>query len=384
LGSIMKVLLKAFLAWFTAVFTAIAYAQTNLNTSLGEQIVMVKKGTGFFSVDIETTLYVPSGDGPFPIAIVNHGKQSGDPKWQARYRPTSAARYFLARGYLVAVPMRQGFSKSTGQYIGGGCNVHSNGLAQAADVLAVIDYLKTQSFADASRIVMAGQSHGGLTTMAFGTLNHPDVKGFINFAGGLRQDSCAGWEYNLARAFSAYGETTKTPSIWFYGDNDSYWQPWLYKDMHQKYNANSTKAQLVAYGRFGSDAHGMFGSKEGEAIWQPEVTKFLAAIGLPSAVLTNRDTYLQAPGDMARPAATDFAVLHDEAKVPHIPEGRRSVYKDYLTKNLPRAFAIAPNGALGWANGGEDPMRRALEFCNRRGLGQCKLYSVDEEVVWNP
>lgn len=359
-------------------------AQTPLNAALGEQVLMIKKSTGLFGVELETTLYKPEGTEPFPVALINHGKSAGDSRWQGRYRPSIAARYFLARGYVVAVPMRQGFSKSTGQYIGGGCNVHSNGLAQAEDVVTVIDYLKTQTYADTSRMVVAGQSHGGLTTMAFGTLNTPGVKGLINFAGGLRQEGCSGWEHNLARSFGDYGEKTKLPSLWFYGDNDSYWQPWLYQDMHKKYTANSAKARLIAFGNFGSDAHSMFGASEGASIWQPEVTLFLAELGLPSQPLPEFAKYEGAAADAVRPETTKFAALPDETKVPFIPETRRATYKDYLTKSLPRAFAIAPNGALGWANGGEDPMRRALEFCNRRGEGQCKLYSVDEDVVWKP
>jgi dienelactone hydrolase len=376
--------MKAYLTIVLCFLSHFTYAQVALNTALGEEIVMVKKSSGIFGVELETTIYRPTGTGPFPVVIINHGKQSGDPKWQARAQYPLAARYFLSRGYLVVLPMRQGFSKSTGQYIGGGCNVHSNGLVQAEDVVAVIEYLKTQSFADSSRIVVAGQSHGGLTTMAVGALNHPDVKGLINFAGGLRQVSCAGWEHNLARAFGSYGAKTTQPSLWFYGDNDSYWQTWLYKEMHQKYIEKGANAKLIAYGNFGSDAHSMFGSRDGEKIWQPEVTQFLTSIGMPSEVKSAFAKFASISSDVLRPQATDFAALADDSKVPFIPNERRSTYKDYLTKTSPRAFAVAPNGALGWANGGDAPTQRALEFCNRRGQGQCKLYSVDEDVVWNP
>lgn len=376
--------MKVYLSLVLCLLSMISIAQPAKNSELGEEVVMIKKSTGLFGVELETTIYRPVGTGPFPVVIINHGKQSGDPKWQARAKYLLPARYFLSRGYLVVLPMRQGFSKSTGNYISGGCNVHSNGLAQAEDVVAVIEYLKTQNFVDSSRIVVVGQSHGGLTTMALGSLNHPSVKGLINFAGGLRQERCVGWEHNLAQAFGSYGEVTTLPSIWFYGDNDSYWQPWLYKEMHQKYTAKGANAKLVAYGNFGSDAHGMFAAKAGQSIWHAEVTQFLAAIGMPSTVQPDLAKYMHVADDMVRPSATDFAVLHDETKVPHIPEEKRSTYRDYLATSLPKAFAIAPNGALGWANGGDAPMRRALEVCNRRGLGACKLYAVDDEVVWKP
>jgi dienelactone hydrolase len=251
---------------------------------LPQEILMVKK-SGFFSFELETTVYKPSGDGPFPLVVINHGKAAGDPKFQNRSSYPLAARYFLARGYVVAIPMRQGFSKSTGTYVGGGCNVGSNGMVQADDVKATLDFFTAQPYIDKSRLVVAGQSHGGLTTMAFGTFNYPGVKGLINFAGGLRQEQCAGWESVLARAFGSYAKDTKIPSLWFYGDNDSYWPKPVWQSMYGRYSeniaANNVAARMVAFGTFVVDAHNMFGHNAGLSIWQPEVDKFLAEIGMP-------------------------------------------------------------------------------------------------------
>ena len=141
-----------------------------LNASLNETVVQIPK-PGLFTVELETTIYKPDGAGPFPVALINHGKAFGDPRFQSRYRPGLAARYFLQRGYAVVVPMRQGFSKSGGSYIGGGCNVQSNGQVQASDVKAVLDHVTQQTWADKERMVVLGQSHGGWTTLAFGAQN---------------------------------------------------------------------------------------------------------------------------------------------------------------------------------------------------------------------
>ena len=281
-----------------------AFAQA-MNTSLNEQVVMVPKKTGLFSTDLETTLYKPDGDGPFPVVVINHGKAYGDPKFQARYRPGSAARYFMSRGYVVVVPMRRGFSKSTGSYIGGGCNVESNGIAQAEDVKDVLDYVTAQAYADKNQILIAGQSHGGWTTLAFGSLKYPGVKGLINFAGGLRQEGCAGWESTLARAAGSFGGNTRLPSLWFYGDNDSYFSVNTYSDMFKRYTEAGGPARLVAFGVFGSDAHSMFGSPDGLRIWQPEMTAFLQEIGLPSQRPAEFAKYQNTPASApAAPAAT--------------------------------------------------------------------------------
>jgi dienelactone hydrolase len=308
--------LSAFTLIFTSLFFGLTHAQT---VTLPEEVLMIKK-PGLFSLELETTFFKPEGSGPFPLVVINHGKAFGDPKFQGRSSYPRAARFFLARGYAVALPMRQGFSKSTGSYIGGGCNVGSNGQVQADDVKATLDYLVAQPYIDKTRIIVAGQSHGGLTTMAFGTFNYPGVKGLINFAGGLRQETCAGWESVLARAFGSYAKDTQVPSLWFYGDNDSFWPKAVWQSMYSKYAENlpatgNAKAQMVAFGTFITDAHSMFGHVDGQKIWQPEVDKFLALLDLP-----NKVTFPQyaAPAPMAMPAKTNFAAISDVAAVPNV------------------------------------------------------------------
>jgi dienelactone hydrolase len=370
------------LAWLCAAFAGQAVAQeSELNAALNESIVLISKKAVIGSTELETTIYKPDGPGPFPVVVINHGKAYGDPRFQSRYRPAIAARYFMQRGYVVLVPMRQGFSKSSGSYIGGGCNVESNGRVQAEDVKAVLDYALEQPYADKSRILIMGQSHGGWTTLAFGALNYPGVKGLVNFAGGLRQETCAGWQAGLARAAAGYAAETSVPSLWFYGDNDSYFTPSTWQDMAARYNAGGGKARLVAFGTFGSDSHSLFGATKGQAIWQPEVTRFLAEVGLPSKPLPAL-ARLGANPQTEVPPKTDFAAITEEPKLPFLSASGKAGYKLFLSKEVPRAFAIGPTGGWGWAEGGDDPLKRALDNCNRHAAGKCKLYAVDNDVVW--
>lgn len=352
----------------------------DLNRELNETVVMIPKKGFMFTAELETTIFKPDGDGPFPIAIVNHGKAPLiQPHTQNRYRPLPAARYFLQRGYVVAVPMRQGFSKSTGSYVGAGCNIEHNGLAQAEDVQATLQYLATVPGIDATRAIVVGQSHGGWTTLAFGTLNYPGVKGLVNFAGGLRQENCAAWEGTLARIAGSYARSTQLRSLWFYGDNDSFFRTELYQAMHSSYTANGGQARLVAFGKFRSDSHSLFGSKSGERIWHPEMTRFLQEIGLPHEVVLPQ---YAGPVPMAAPPPTDFAALEAVDAVPHVRDTGRKGYAEFLTRDLPRAFAVAPTGSWGRADGGDDPLKRALDNCNKFGKGACRLYAVDNDVVW--
>ena len=262
-----------------------AIAQMAMPAQSVEQVVMVPKVGVEATVDLETTIFRPPGEGPFPMVVINHGKSPGKPAFQGRARFAAQTAEFLRRGYVVALPMRQGFSKSGGQYVGGSCDVRGNGMMQAEDVVAALDYLVQQPYVDATRIVVIGQSHGGLSTMALSAIGYPGVVGVVNFAGGLRNDNCVGWENNLIDAFGDYGRGARYPSLWIYGDNDSYW-PWpLPERMFNSYKASASgaakDARFVDVGEFDGDSHRLFSNRAGVAVWLPEVDAFFRRLGLP-------------------------------------------------------------------------------------------------------
>ncbi len=350
-----------------------AFAQAPAVRGMNETVTHVPK-PGTFGVELETTVFRPDGEGPFPVAIINHGKASGDPMFQERARYAVPAREFVRRGYAVVVPMRQGFAGSGGRYIDGGCNIAGNGRYQADDVEVTLAWLRRQPWADATRVVVIGQSHGGLTTLALGTREAAGVRGLINFAGGLRLNNCQ-WQTDIVSAFGDYGARARLPSLWFYGENDSYFAPDLVSRMHAAYTKAGGKAVLVAYGPFKNDAHGMFGSRDGVPIWLPEVERFLAGIGMPTAVTA-------AVGDSPRPPASGFAAIDDVGALPHVRDAGRQGYRTFLARGVPRAFAIGPAGAWGWAAEGDDPTARAIASCQRNSKEPCRLYAVDDEVVW--
>ena len=83
-----------------------------------------------------------------------------------------------------------------------------------------------------------------------------------------------------------------------------------------------------------------------------------------------------------RPPKTEFADFSDIGAAPFIGQTGRAGYQKFSVSPMPRAFAIASNGAWGWAAGGEGALAQALDNCNQRGKGICKLYAVDSDVVW--
>ncbi|WP_319242387.1 prolyl oligopeptidase family serine peptidase [uncultured Propionivibrio sp.] len=340
-----------------------------LNKSLNETVVFIRNGDGPLAPVLETTFFRPDGEGPFPLVVINHGKAAGNPRFQSRARYIVASREFVRRGYVVMIPMRSGFSRSTGNYVSGGCNIESNGLVQARDVRVALDYAKALPYVDPSRIVVMGQSHGGLTTLALGTAPYAGVRGLINFAGGLRKTECIGWEQALVSAFRTYGQANRFPTLWFYGDNDSYWSPETRNAMLNAYVGAGGNVRMVAFGKFGSDAHGLFGHRDGWPIWWPEVERFLAELGMPTSLLP-------------RPPSTDPAQVRLEEAAATMRWGVRCqrAFQDFIDADYPRAFAWSA-GVCSVAVGGENPGRRALDLCRSRMPGGCQLFAVDDALM---
>ena len=336
---------------------------------------MIPAGTSS-SANLQTTVFKPNGQGPFPLLIINHGKESGEPQSQARDRFIFMATAFVKRGYAVMVPMRQGFAASTGKFADHGCNMTANGYAHAADVLDVIAYARQQAWIDDGRMVVAGQSYGGLATIALGTRKVAGVRGLINFAGGLRDDgNHCDWRSQLVQAFGEYGSHNQVPSLWMYGINDSLFGPDLVSRMHNAFIRSGGRARLHAFGAFKRDSHGMLASRDGEKIWWGEAERFLREVGMP----TEEIYAVGAPPSVPK---SNFARVDDIEAVPYLGELGRAAYREYLAKMTPRAFAVSPSGAWCWAEEGEDPDARALATCARKSNQPCQLYSVDDYVVW--
>ncbi|SDG62326.1 dienelactone hydrolase family protein [Propionivibrio dicarboxylicus] len=363
------ILVRGWLVFFCLLPFPVFAAEPMFNKSLNEAVVFIPNGSGPLAAVLETTFFRPDGDGPFPLVVINHGKASGNPRFQSRARYIVASRELVRRGYAVMIPMRGGFSRSSGNYISGGCNIEANGLSQARDVRAALDYATQLPYVDPTRIVVMGQSHGGLTTLALGTKPYAGVRGLVNFAGGLRKTECLGWERLLVDAFRSYGETNRLPSLWFYGDNDSYWSPETRNAMLNAYVGAGGNVRMVAFGKFGTDAHGLFGHRDGWSIWWPEVEKFLAELGLPTQVLP-------------RTASADPARIHLEAVAASMRWGARcqNAFNDFVDADYPRAFAWSAS-VCSVAVGGENPGKRALDLCRSRVPTGCQLFAVDDAVL---
>jgi dienelactone hydrolase len=344
------------------------------NGPLNEKILNIP-GDPERPLTLQVTVFTPDGPGPFPLAVENHGGAGDDLplEMQPRHRASYLANYFLSRGYAVVLPMMRGFAGSGGKQTARECDLEAVGVANAKDIRAVISYMATQSNIDSSRIVVAGRNLGGWSTLAFGTLDYPDVKGLINFSGGAISSTCSLSESALSNIAQHYGKKTKIPSLWFYGDNDEFIPVETWRSMHQAYVAAGGDAELVAYGKFMDDGHAMLRYPEALSIWTPKVDAFLTKVGFPGKLID--------PGYMPAdfPPSTHYAAIDDIDAVPYLSADSIEGYKRFLDAPMPRVFAIKKNGASITQLGGFDPVKEMLSHCQDMN---CQLYAVDNEVVW--
>jgi dienelactone hydrolase len=141
--------------------------------------ILDKQRVTFKSGDLNLVgyLFKPEGSGPFPTLIWNHGSER-DPGSGPQFN--AVASIFVPAGYVVFAPMRRGHSDSEGEYIvdavereaarrGGaaGQQLATRLLetSQLDDQLAGLAVVKRQPFVDATRLVVAGCSYGGIQAL---------------------------------------------------------------------------------------------------------------------------------------------------------------------------------------------------------------------------
>jgi dienelactone hydrolase len=321
---------------------------------------------------LQVTLFMPSHGGPFPLVVVNHGA-SDDPPNTPRVADNFIPYYFLSRGYAVALPMMRGYAGSEGQPRPHGCDVAAIGLDAARDIRKVLDYVKLQPGIDTSHIVVAGKSMGGWNTLAFGTLNPPDVKGLVSFAGGVKESDCQSPDASLISAARQFGAQTKLRSIWFFGDNDQIFATPTWHAMFRQYTAAGGRAELIDYGVFQKDAHAMTASGAGLPLWVQKADTFLASIGMPSQEVDPE--YLP---DSAR-AASAYADINDLAAVPYLNDKQReTLYRGFLA--APEFGGLRPGSGRAGQMLGADTVLPALRGRQHSGLAAAQRAAAGYEV----
>jgi dienelactone hydrolase len=261
--------------------------------AMHEEVVRIAFDATPTSPMLQTTLFEPLTGTHHPLIIFSHGvpRTFEDRARMTRWRPVEQARWFVDRGFVVAVPMRRGYAQSTGAYAenNGGTCVNSDYVvgptATAQDIRAVLVGLAARPEIDTSKTLLLGHSGGGMGSLAFASEQPAGVLGVLNFAGGRGSASpgavCS--PENLAIAMKKFGSTTKVPSLWFYAANDQAFSPFIAHLMFDGFGGEKQHAHFVALPAFKDDGHAVIADPQGMPLWTPEVSAFLKKLGLENA-----------------------------------------------------------------------------------------------------
>jgi len=182
----------AMLAAALLLFSCIAAAaEAALDPRLREQVVQVPLQVELEPQVLTATTYQPPGEGPFPLVVLSHGSP-GDGAVRAmmgRYRRLTQIEEFVKRGFAVIVPMRRGYGATGGRWAEryGGCaapDYYRAGLEAQKDLLATIAFAAKLPFVNPHRVVLVGQSAGGIASIAAASASLEGVIGVVNFSGG--------------------------------------------------------------------------------------------------------------------------------------------------------------------------------------------------------
>lgn len=241
-------------------------------------------------VMMHTTMFRPSGAGPFSLVVMNHGTTQNAERRRMLPAPAfdALAQWFVRRGFAVAVPQRPGHGETGGAFREdqGGCDdadFAGAGRGAADSIAAAVAYLTAQPFVRRAGTIVAGQSAGGWDALAYASRAPTGLRAVVNFAGGLggrawdrADNNCA--PDRLIAAAGDYGRTSRVPTLWLYTENDSYFSPRLSGAMAAAFRAAGGKADYALLPAFGPDGHVMAETDGAEATWGPVVERFLATL----------------------------------------------------------------------------------------------------------
>lgn len=332
--------------------------------------VLLDDGKAF---DLEALVVKPSVSARLPLALITHGSPR---EGAARRRMSAAQLSFQAeelarRGYVAVVVMRRGYGASEGTWAesSGRCDAadHERAARESArDLRAALRSLSAWPMVDANRVIVIGQSAGGIGTVALAAEPPSGLQAVINFAGGRGSrgpnDVCS--EERLVNAYAALGKTARVPSLWIYTQNDSYFRPELAQRMFTAYSSQGGIGDFRLLPAFADDGHALFARRGGIAHWRPLLDDFLRRNGLPTW-----DTPPAESPVAELPAPEDLAPKH------------HAQWHNYLDAPDNKAFALSPTGRFAWRSGFyrvEAARAAALEAC---GLQSCRLVSENDAMT---
>jgi len=323
---------------------------------------------------LEALIVRPDEPGRFPLAIISHGSLRPEEarKKLSPLRFLPQAREFARRGWATVIVLRKGYGDSGGQFVelAESCD-RPNPLAaarfMASELGQAIAALGSRPDVDLSRIVVIGQSVGGMAGLALASDPPAGLAAVINFAGGRggRGNGEVCGEEKVVEALRLFGRDSRVPTLWIYVDNDRMFPSKVGKRWHAEFTNAGGRADFIAAPAFGTDGHDFFGSARATTLWTGYVDNFLRRYSLQP-----RPALLRSPASKVIPP-------------PEIPSHGHTAFSQYVHAAPHKALAVSPAGSFVWHSGArtiEEAKEAALKRCFKPGQ-TCRIRVVDDDVV---
>lgn len=248
--------------------------------AMGDEVAFESGG-----MTLKGFIYKPSGTGPFPAILWNHGSER-QPGWQ----PELAA-FYNSKGFVFFIPHRHGHGRSPGEYIADRQRkfeeAHKNDRMAVwkeqvrlleeynPDVVAAVAWLKAQPYVDKNGIVMSGCSYGGIQTLLSGE-KALGVRAFIPFAPAAMSWANVELRKRLLRSVN----DAKAPLFLLQAQNDYSTGPAevLGAAIRKRGAPNGSKL-YPAFGTTHQQGHGAFACWDlGTRIWGDDVMAFIRTV----------------------------------------------------------------------------------------------------------
>lgn len=238
---------------------------------------------------MRASLFLPSGSGPFRLAVVNHGSEQDPSRRVSMPAPAfpGVTAWLLAKNYAVLVPQRPGHGATGGRYLEdqGSCNaadyvLAGNGAADSID--AAVNYMTSQPKIRKDGVLVVGNSAGGWGAIALAARNPANVAGVVTFSagrGGRNYDrpntNCS--PDRLIAAAGVYGRTARIPTLMLYAENDTYFPRTLSSGMANAYRQGGANVtyRLLPPVRTG-EGHALIDAPE--SLWSADFSRFLSGL----------------------------------------------------------------------------------------------------------
>jgi dienelactone hydrolase len=235
---------------------------------------------------LEMRIYKPARAEPVPTLVFHHGSTGRGRDPSLFTRPIDfpvLAQFFVQRGWAVVMPARRGRAGSEGLYdegfaldraLGYTCDPAQSipGADRALrDMAAAMDAILAMPFVDRDRVIIGGQSRGGILSVAYAGQHPAQLKGVINFVGGWLGTGCP-TASTMNQALFQRGARYPGDTLWLYGDSDPFYPLSHSQENFTAFQTAGGKGTFHTFPRPESSGHRIVAYPD---IWAPLVDAYL-------------------------------------------------------------------------------------------------------------